>query len=532
MKPSQPGPGTRRRRAVESQGLPRALCVPGAFPEPQPRAVSFQSTHASWVFLTDDDVWKIKRPVDYGFLDYSTVEKRRRCCEEEVRLGRRLAPDVYRGVVPLSRGARGLSFVEPGQVVDHAVRMRRLADADSAAALLRAGALTPRHFDRLSARLAAFYDAAESTPGFGSPGVVSVLLAENHRQSLPFADRFVAASTLARLYHWQQGALAAVTDQLCQRVADDEIRDGHGDLRLEHVYFPDGAPDHPLVIDPIEFNPRFRCADVALDAAFLAMELDANQQPALAAFFLSCFARDRADYELYPLLDLYLCYRAWVRAKVACVVAADPATAPEKARRKSAEAERLFALAESYTRPPAVSRHVIAVGGMIGAGKSTVADALTLELGLPAVSSDATRKSLGGLAPTARGGALLYTEERTRQTYAEVLRRAGCVLASGRGVILDASFADARTRAAARDLAARQQRPFLFVEVTSDEPTIRARLRARRDGESISDARESMLPVLAGRYQPPDEIGPAERMTVDGQEDPAQIARVIRGRLA
>jgi uncharacterized protein len=532
--------GVKRRprddRATESaelaaSELPNALCRPDAFPEPVPRAVSLRSTHASWVFLTDHEVWKLKRPVDYGFLDYSSVEKRRHLCEEEIRLGRRLAPDVYREVAPLYRGARDLSFVGPGEVIDHAVRMRRLADADSAAELLRAGRLTPRHLERLTERLAAFYQAAPSARDQGSPGVLSILLAENHDQSLPFADRFVAASTLARLYHWQQGALAVATPLLCQRLADDKIRDGHGDLRLEHVYFPGGLADGPIVIDPIEFNRRFRCADVALDAAFLAMELDASQQPSLSAFYLSRFARDTADYELYPLLDLYLCYRAWVRAKVACVVATDPSTAADKARRKSTEAERLFELAESYTRPPRIEGHLIAVGGMIGAGKSTVADALTLELRLPAVSSDATRKSLGGLAPTAPGGAWLYSEERTRRTYAEVLRRAELVLSSGRGVVLDASFADAETRAAARELARRRNRPFLFVGVTCDEETLRARLRARRDGASVSDARENLLPSFTRRYHPPAEIPLEERMIVDGRQDPAQIARDIRARL-
>jgi aminoglycoside phosphotransferase family enzyme/predicted kinase len=483
------------------------------------------------VFLTDQEVWKLKRPVDYGFLDYSDVEKRRRCCEEEIRLGRRLAPDVYLGVSPLFRGPHGLSFAGPGEVVDYAVRMRRLPDGDSAAALLRADALTPAHLERLTARLAAFYDTAPAAADQGSPGVLSVLLAENYEQSRPFADRFVGASALARLYHWQQGALAAATPLLCQRVAEGKIRDGHGDLRLEHVYYPGGAATEPLVIDPIEFNRRFRCGDVALDAAFLAMELEAGGNASLAAFYLSRFARDTADYEMYRLLDIYLSYRAWVRAKVACVVAADPYTAPEKAARKTTEAARLFALADSYTRPPPLSRAVIAVGGMIGTGKSTVADALTLELHLPAVSSDATRKSLAGLTPTAPGGAWLYTEDRTTRTYAEVLRRAECVLSSSRGVVLDASFADARTRADACALAQRHRRPFVFVEVTCDEETIRSRLRARREGESVSDAREDLLPELARRYQPPVELAPEARMIVDGRQDPTQIARVIHARV-
>lgn len=518
-------------KATDSWTLPMALCRPEAFPAPISGKVSIRGTHGSWVFLTDDHVWKVKRPVRYGFLDYSDLEKRRHFCEEEVRLGRRLAPDVYQAVVPVYHGREGLSLVGPGPVVEYAVRMRRLPDAESAAALLRDGRLTPQHLERLTERLAAFYAEAPACPDLGSLGVLSVLLAENHTQTLSFVDRFVDASALERLYHWQQGALAAAQPLLCQRLSDAKIRDGHGDLRLEHVYFPGGSPERPIVIDPIEFNRGLRGADIALDAAFLAMELDANDQPSLAAFYLSRFARDTADYELYPLLDLYLSYRAWVRAKVACVVAADPATAVEKARRKAAEAERLFALAESYTRPSAASRHVIAVGGLIGTGKSTVADALTLELRLPVVSSDATRKSLGGLTPTAQGGDWLYTDERTRSTYEELFRRAECVLTSGRGVVLDASFSTEQTRAAARDLARRRNRPFLFVEVTCDETTVLERLRARQGQRSVSDAREALLPLFRQRYRPPDELSPSERMILDGRADADRTARAIRDRV-
>jgi uncharacterized protein len=517
---------------MAASAVPEALCRPEAFPSPRPRAVSFQSTHASWVFLTEDEVWKIKRPVNFGFLDYSDLEKRRRACYEEVRLGARLAPEIYRGVQPVYRGAGGLSFLGPGPIVDHAVRMQRLAEADSAAALLRRGQLTPEHLSRLTERLARFYEEAPSAPDLGSPGVLAMMLAENQEQTLPFADRFVPSSTVARLYHWQQGELAASASCLYQRVWDDKIRDGHGDLRLEHVYFPGGLEGQPVVIDPIEFNRRFRCADVALDAAFLAMELEANDRPSLAALYLSRFARDTGDYEFYPLLDLYLSYRAWVRAKVACFVAADPTTAPEKARRKSAEAERLFALAESYTRPSRGCQHLIAVGGLIGTGKSTVADALSLELQLPAVSSDATRKSLAGLPPTARAGAGLYSEERTRATYEELLRRAERVLASGRGVVLDATFSEPGFRAAARELARRKQRPFLFVDVECDDDTIRARLRAREGRPSVSDAREDLLPLLRRRFRPPEELAPDERITIDGTTPPRQAAQQIRQRLS
>jgi aminoglycoside phosphotransferase family enzyme/predicted kinase len=514
----------------QAPALPEDLARAEAFPAPPPRSVSVATTHASWVFLTDDEAWKVKRPVDFGFLDYSDLEKRRRSCEEEVRLGARLAPDVYRGVVPVFRGPDGFSFVGPGVVVDHAVRMRRLPDAESALAMLRAGRLGAEHLGRLAERLASFYTAAAATPALGASAVLAANVEENHVQTLPYVDRFVGAGALDELYRWQQGALAARETLLSERLAAGRIREGHGDLRLEHVYFPagDGAP---LVIDPIEFNPRFRCQDAALDVAFLAMELEARGRADLAAGFLSRWARESNDYGFYPLLDLYLSYRAWVRAKVACFVADDPATAKETARRKATEAARLFRLARSFTRRRDGCQEVIAVGGMIGAGKSTLADELGRELAIPVVSSDACRKALRGLRPSERGGPELYSEELDRLTFAEMLRHARSVLDSGRGVILDATFRAPHTRALAQALAREHDRRFLFVEVACDEETLRARLRRRAASPSMSDAGEALLAPLQRGYQPPAELAPDERLIVDGRALPARSAAEIGRRL-
>jgi aminoglycoside phosphotransferase family enzyme/predicted kinase len=527
-RPSSPGPSD--ASSASTAELPEGLLRPAAYPPPIPRSVALATTHASWVFLTEEEVWKVKRPVDYGFLDYTSLEKRRRSCEEEVRLGRRTAPDVYRGVAPVFRDGDGLSLGGPGDVVDYAVRMRRLRDEDSALALARDGRLTPDHLGRLAERLAGFYTQASAAPEHGAPEALGANIAENYEQSRPYAGRFVAAPALRELLAWQEGALAAARPRLLARVEEGKIRDGHGDLRLEHVYFPSEAGS-PLVIDPIEFNRRFRCLDVALDVAFLAMELDAQGLPALAAHFLSRFARDTNDYGFYPLLELYLSYRAWVRAKVACFVAADPRTPPDKAQRKAAEAERLFALALTYARPRPACEAVIAVGGLVGSGKSTIAEALTLELGLPVVSSDATRKFLHGLAPTQRGTADVYTEQATRRTYDEVLRRAESVLDAGRGVILDATWSEPTSRAAARELARRRGRPFLFVEVTCDYETLRTRLRARAGARSISDAREDTLPAMTARYQPPTELAPEERLRVEGRHASGGAARLVAERL-
>lgn len=516
----------------DAGALVRNLLRPEAYPPPRPSGVELRHTHASWVFLTDTEAWKVKRPVDYGFLDYSDADKRRHGCEEEVRLGRRLAPDVYKGVAPIHAPPSGHGFEGPGPVVDHAVRMRRLPDEDSAAMLLASGRLTPQHLQRLAERLAPFYETSPTTPDMGAPEILGANIDENYNQTLPFADRFLDRALIERVHEWQRKTQVEHREHLFQRVGGGHIRDGHGDLRLEHVYFPEGRPDAPVVIDPIEFNRRFRLGDVALDVAFLAMELDGRHRPDLAAWFLSSFARASNDYDFYPVVDLYLSYRAWVRAKVACFVAADPGTAPAKANRKACEAADLFALAASYMGPATVAPPVIVVGGTIGAGKSTLAEALALTLAIPVVSSDPTRKHLAGIPATTPGGPELYSDESTRRTYAEMLRRARRVVSSGRGVILDATFPDRWVRAGAVALARESGRPFRLVELDCADEILRARLRGRVDGATVSDAREDLLTTFRRTYQPPDELPAGDRLLLDGSLPIEELVRRVRATLA
>jgi aminoglycoside phosphotransferase family enzyme/predicted kinase len=484
-------------------------------------------THASRVFLTESEAWKVKRPVAYGFLDFSTADKRRHCCQEEVRLGARLAPHVYLGVAPVYLGPRGHTFVGPGEVVDHAIRMRRLPDEHSAAALLAAGRLLPADLQSLAVRLASFYASAPLTPELGAPAILAANMAENELQMRPYFDRFVDRQAVEGLYHWQQGQLFAHAGRLQERIVFQRIREGHGDLRLEHVYFPEPPGGAPVVIDPIEFNRAFRCADVALDVSFLAMELDAARRPDLGAFFLSCFARASNDYGFYPLLDLYLSYRAEVRAKVACFVAGDPTTPRQKARRKAEDAARLLGLAQSYRDAGSWPRQVVVVGGAIGTGKSTLAELLCQTLRVPVVSSDAVRKHLGGVPAQERGGPALYTSEATRRTYAEIMVQAQSVLESGRGVILDGTFHTAQTRALARALAGASGRPFLFVELAADDDLLRERLRRRETEASVSDAREGLLPHIRREYEPPGEIPAEECLRLDAGLPPEALAQRV-----
>jgi aminoglycoside phosphotransferase family enzyme/predicted kinase len=499
--------------------LVRDLLRPQAYGAPSSARVSLRTTHASWVFLIGGEVWKVKRPVDFGFLDFRRPEDRRHFCAEEVRLNRRLAPGVYLGIEPV-RLAHGHSIGGTGPIVDWAVHMRRLPDEASAASLLGRGVLDAEKLAALAARLAAFVAEVPAVPVAGGADILRRNVEENFAQVEPFVGDVIDAATFEEVRAFQFGALANHADRFAARVDEGRIREGHGDLRLEHVYFLP-PPDGIVAIDCIEFNDRFRNGDAAGEAAFLAMELEAARRPDLAAAFLARFAEASDDFGLYGVVDFYLSYRAWVRGKIAAFLSTDPAAdAPLRARKRE-EAHRDFALARSFSGVPVDIPFVIAVGGMIGSGKSTLAKALGRQLAAPVVSSDRTRKALAGLGPTDRGGESLYTPEAVERTYREVMRRAGQVLASGRGVILDATFQARRWRRAAAELAAGAGARFVHVETRcADADVLRARLTERRTQPSVSDATDAELEKIASSYEPvePDEPGP--RAAVDTAGEP------------
>jgi len=511
--------------------LVQDLLRPRAYGADARKPVTLRTTHASWVFLIGDDVWKVKRPVDFGFLDFRTLVDRRHYCAEEVRLNRRLAPGIYLGVDPvrLSGGGHTIGGGN-GPVVDWAVHMRRLPDQASAAALLARGLLGPERLQAVADRMAAFLAAAPVVAALDDPEVLRRNVDENFAQVEPFVGDMIDRATFEDVRAYQLAALDRHGERFAARIADGRIRDGHGDLRLEHIYFLP-PPDGVVAIDCIEFNDRFRVGDAAGEAAFLAMELEAARRPDLAAAFLARFAEASDDFGMYGVIDFYLSYRAWVRGKVAAFVATDGAIDVALRDRKQAEARRQFALARSFSGVPLDAPFLIAVGGMVGTGKSTLADALGRELAVPVISSDRTRKAMVGLAPTARGGAELYTADALERNYREVLRRAQVVLESGRGVVLDATFQAHRWRRAAADLARATGASFAHVETRcADDAIVRDRLSKRRGRPSVSDATDQQLEELRGRYEPVSPADPGPHLPVDtGGDPPAALAAARRG---
>jgi uncharacterized protein len=514
------------------------LLSPAAYPEPRPAAVELRETHISAVHLCEADVYKVKKPVDFGFVDFSTQEKRLAACEAEIQLNRRLSPDVYLGVVPITRGADGRHQLGgEGEVVEHAVHMRRLPDEERADVLLARGALGRAEIDRIAAVIARFHEgcrAGAETASFGMPDAIAVNVQENFAQTRAVMDHYLREPEAAEIAEYQLGALREMRPVFEARAERGAVRDGHGDLRLEHVYLR--ADGRITILDCIEFNDRFRFADVACDLAFLTMDLAHARRVDLAEHLLAAYARESSDFDLYSVIDFYESYRAFVRAKISTFLAENEAAPPELRSRAAGEARRYFLQAIAADRAQLLRRGVIAVGGVIAAGKSTLAGWISEHISAPVVEADRTRKSMLGVAPTTRvnDGAFAgaYDKGFTDRVYDELLRRAGVVLASGRPVVLDASFRSPKMRLAARELGRTHGVPFLFIECQAPAEVCKSRLSHREGrGDTVSDGRLAIFDDFLREWQPPSELAPREHMVVDTSRPEEDTHREVTSRV-
>jgi uncharacterized protein len=516
------------------------------------QGLELRETHISRVFLAEHRVYKVKKPVELGFLDFRTLEQRRAACDDEVELNRRLAPGVYLGVVPILRGRDGAHRIgslggaerevgapqarDEGELVEWAVEMVRLPDLDAADRRLRDGRLGRADLERIAAHLAAFHDCArcdDETARFGALDVIEHNVRENFDQMRADAQLYLTREEFAAIERAQLGFLGDQRARFEQRLAARKIRDGHGDLRLEHCYLDD--QDGTNIIDCIEFNQRFRYGDVCADVAFLAMDLAVHERSDLSEAFLAAYARHTDDYEAYGLVDFYESYRAFVRGKVNAMLASDASASPAARQRASGEARRYFLLSEAFTREPLERPRLIAVGGLIASGKSAIATQLADRVRGPVLEADLTRKRLAGVEPeTPWSDAAFsgrYSAESTAAVYEELLRRAEIVLDSGRPVVLDASFRAREQRAAARTLAQRLGIEFLFVECVAPEAILRERLARRAQGRSVSDGRLDVFEAFARSYEAVNELAAQQHLTVDTSGTLAQSFARIEPRL-
>jgi aminoglycoside phosphotransferase family enzyme/predicted kinase len=491
-----------------------ALGRPSAYPHPAV-PVEVHHTHISVVFLAGDFAYKVKKPVDLGFLDFTTLERRRRYCRQEVLLNRRLAPDVYLGVAPLVRMDGDLRLgpaLPPGEepdpgssppggagtVVEYVVKMRRLPEDATLRQRLHGGELEEGDLASVARRIARFHREAASGPeisAFGRWDVVAGNAMENFDQTVDHVGQTVSGPVHDRLRRLTRRRLEEIRPLVADRAERDVPRDTHGDLHLDHVYlFPDREPpDDLVVLDCIEFNERFRYGDPVSDVGFLVMDLAFEGRRDLADAFADAWVRASGDDEGRRLLPFYTAYRAAVRGKVEGMAASDEAVPGEERRtaRQKARAHWLLALGE--LAPPDTRPCLVLVGGLPGTGKTTLSRGLADAAGFHVVSSDRTRKALAGVDPDEDAAAGfeegIYTPEWTERTYEACREAAEEALFLGERVLVDASFREEGRRRAFHRLGRRWGVPVLWLLCRAPASTVRSRLRGERTGSSDADWR-------------------------------------------
>ncbi|MDY0384705.1 AAA family ATPase [Trichlorobacter sp.] len=469
-----------------NQYLLEKLLQPECYPEPT-SAVRHLQTHISHLFLTDQYVYKLKKPVDFGFLDFTTLERRRHFCHEELRLNRRLSPDIYLEVVALrDDGSGGLCFGGEGQLIEYAVKMRRLPEERMLDRLLAADQITAADIEAIARVVAAFHAAAATDQRIASFGSVAVIRAnwlENLRQTLPYCGVTLSRADHQLIGDWALTTLDSAAACFDERVSAGFIRECDGDLHTENICL-DGQVH---IFDCIEFNEPFRYSDTAADVAFLAMDLENHGRRDLAELFVAAYCQESGDTGLLAVLSLYLVNRAFIRGKVESFRLDDPLIPTADKQAAAHRASRFFRLARGYLLRRRLPRCLLLTCGPTGCGKSSFAVELCFQLGIGHLQADRERKLLAGIRPTERGAAI-YTADWNRATYERLAELAAAELAAGRSVVVDATFRSAADRARFGLLAAEAGVPLIICALVCPAEVVRQRLLDRQQSDdSVSD---------------------------------------------
>jgi aminoglycoside phosphotransferase family enzyme/predicted kinase len=512
---------------VISREAIRSLLKSDAYDHPVGEVRLIQ-THISWVLLAGEFAYKIKKPVRFGFLDYSTLARRKEMCEREDRLNRRTCPDAYLGVVPIVERDGDAYLYGRGRTFEHAVKMRRLSAEGWLSSLVDQGGATPELMRRVAETMRTFHAAAargDKIARFGSARAVAAIWRENLEEIAPFAGDTLTQGELDDITSFGERFLGANRQLINQRASSGCVRDGHGDLRSDSIHTE--SDGHICMTDCIEFSDRLRCGDVAGDIAFLAMDLEFRRRADLSDEFAGAYVELSPDDETLPhMLKFFRCYRAIVRGKVESITTREPEIGGDQALEARERATRYFALAQRYATdelPPAL----VILGGLSGTGKSHLAAALAARIGAVLVRSDAVRKEMLS-APGGPAIAANYSREERVRVYEAARQRVRTHLDAGRTVVFDATHLERRERDAARALAARAGVPALLTWVDATENVVRKRMAARDISlDRVSDARWETFLAQRERLDALTELEKRDCVEVDGAElATTNIARV------
>lgn len=459
-------------------------------------------THISWVILTGQFVYKIKKPVDFGFLDFSTLEKRKFYCEEELRLNRRLAPEIYLEVIPITGTIDNPEFNGNGEAVEYAVKMLEFSQDTEFDHLLAKNKLRCEMIDSTANLIADFHqqiETAKSTSDYGDPEHVYQPIEENFVQIRERVADKSNLELLSKIEQWSESMFMKIKPVLTQRKQKGFIRECHGDLHLRNLAW---YKDKPLAFDCLEFNPNFRWIDVISEIAFLMMDLEDHKQFGYAQRFLNRYFELTGDYKGCHVLRFYLVYRAMVRAKVDAIRAHQTGISQNEADKANTEFQSYLHLALTYTQQK--TPYIIITRGMSASGKSTLTQQLYEKLCAIRIRSDVERKRLFDVnagenshADVAQG---IYTKEASHKTYLKLRDLAEDILDAGLPVIVDATFSAHEQRALFKELSTKKHAHFIILEFIASEETLRQRILNRKN--DVSDADINILKYQIKHWQP------------------------------
>ncbi len=479
--------------------LIQGLMRPDAYPH-QADSIEHIETHISHLLLAGDYAYKLKKPLDLGFLDFSTLERRHHSCEEEVRLNRRLAADIYLGVVTVTGRPEAPRIGGEGPVLEYGVQMRRFPQE----CLLDCQQLSGDLMQRLAELVADFHGCvptADRQTRFGTPAVILAPMLENLNQVRTGALFPENLSRLDRLETWTRSRWLELKPVLEERRRQGYVRECHGDMHRGNIALVEGEIH---IFDAIEFNPDLRWIDTASEIAFLVMDLEQAGETGFARVFLNRYLERSGDYGALAVLDFYKVYRAMVRAKVLAIRLGQGDLDPAEAAADRRDCTRYLTLAESFTR--AHHPRLLIACGLSGSGKSRLAYRLREALPLIHLRSDVERKRLFGLSETARTmtsiDSGIYFPSATEWTYDRLFRLADSILGSGYDVLVDATFIARDRRERFRDLARRHGASFAILALDAPLDVLRQRVRRRLTrGDDASEANTSVLERQHARRQ-------------------------------
>lgn len=473
--------------------------------------VQLIETHISWVLLTGEYAYKIKKPLNLGFLDFSTLERRRQACAEEVRLNRRLAAEIYLSVVAITGSLEAPHLGGQGEAIEYAVKMRQFPPDATLDRLDERGELGIVQIDQLATRLAQFHltgcPSAPEDSAWGEPGTVAQPIAENFQLLASRLDEPAENQLLTMLQGWCAAEHDRLAPTMIERKRNGRVRECHGDLHLGNLAWVNGQL---LIFDCLEFSPALRWIDVISEVAFCFMDLMHRRHRSLALRFLNAWLEASGDYAGMALLRYYAVYRALVRAKVAALRAEQSDVSDAGHAEVRAHLQLAGQLAQN------VPTQLWITHGLSGSGKTTLTQSLLQEQGMIRLRSDVERKRLAGLDASIHSGSGvekgLYTPEASRRTYAHLARLTENLLDAGWPVIVDAAFLERWQRDLFREIAQQHGAHFRILDIQADHDTLRKRVRLR--AEQGKDASEADLRVLQHQIETEQPLGADELVAV------------------